>query len=79
MTIPENQLRRWSRLGAQVRSQRTYESIGNALARHEWPPTMGSPSMYLQGSYRNHINVAGDSDVDIVAESADVFYDNLTS
>jgi len=35
--------------------------------------------MYLQGSYRNHINVAGDSDVDIVAESADVFYDNLTS
>ena len=78
MTIPENQLRTWSQLGAQVRSQRTYESIRNALGTHEWPPAMGSPSVYLQGSYRNHTNIAGDSDVDVVAESSGVFYDNLT-
>lgn len=39
---------------------------------------MGSPSVYLQGSYRNHTNIAGDSDVDVVVETSGVFYDNLT-
>ena len=78
MKIPENQLRTWSQLGAQARSQRTYQSIRNALDRHVWPPAMGSPSVYLQGSYRNHTNIAGDSDVDVVVESSGVFYDNLT-
>ncbi len=78
MTIPESQLRTWSQLGAQARSQRTYESIRNALGGHVWPLAMGSPSVYLQGSYRNHTNIAGDSDVDIVVESSGVFYDNLT-
>ena len=78
MTISEDQLRSWSQLGAQVRSQRTYESIQNALARHAWPSAMGSPSVYLQGSYRNHTNIAGDSDVDVVVETSGVFYDNLT-
>ena len=72
MTIPENQLRTWSQLGAQARSQRTYQSIRNALGRHVWPPAMGSPSVYLQGSYRNHTNIAGDSDVDVVVESSGV-------
>ena len=73
MTIAENQLRTWSQLGAQARSQRTYQSIRNALGRHVWPPAMGSPSVYLQGSYRNHTNIAGDSDVDVVVESSGVF------
>lgn len=78
MAIPENQIRTWSQLGAQARSQRTYESIRNALGSHMWPPAMGSPSVYLQGSYRNHTNIAGDSDVDVVVETSGVFYDNLT-
>ena len=39
---------------------------------------MGSPSVYLQGSYRNHTNFAGDSDVDVVVETSGVFYHNLT-
>ena len=78
MAIPENQLNSWSHLGAQVGSQRTYESIRNALARHVWPADMGSPSVYLQGSYRNHTNIAGDSDVDVVVETSRVFYENLT-
>ena len=78
MTIPENQLRMWSHMGAQARSQRTYESIQYALGRYGWPPAMGSPSVYLQGSYRNHTNIAGDSDVDVVVETSGVFYDNLT-
>ncbi len=39
---------------------------------------MGSPSVYLQGSYRNHTNIAGDSDVDVVVGTAGVFYSDLT-
>ena len=39
---------------------------------------MGAPEVYLQGSYRNHTNIAGDSDVDVVVESSGVFYENLT-
>ena len=37
---------------------------------------MGRPSVYLQGSYRNHTNIAGDSDsdVDVVVESGNLFY-----
>ena len=36
MAIPEQRLKTWSKLGAQVRSQRTYESIRGALADHQW-------------------------------------------
>ena len=49
-----------------------------ALAGHPWPPNMGTPSVYLQGSYRNHTNIRGDSDVDAVAENSCFFYSNLT-
>ena len=34
--------------------------------------------VYLQGSYRNHTNIRGDSDVDIVVETSNVFHSNLT-
>ena len=33
---------------------------------------------YLQGSYANHTNIRGNSDVDLVVESSSVFYSNLT-
>ena len=78
MAIPEQRLKTWSKLGAQVRSQQTYESIRGALADHQWPWAMGVPRVYLQGSYRNHTNIAGDSDVDVVVETSGVFYSNLT-
>lgn len=78
MAIPEQQLKNWANLGAQARSQRTYESIQKALADHRWPAAMASPRVYLQGSYRNHTNIAGDSDVDVVVETSRVFYSNLT-
>ena len=77
MAIPEKQLKAWSALGAQARSQRTYESVRNALANRHWPAAMGSPRVYLQGSYRNHTNIAGDSDVDVVVETSGVFYSDL--
>lgn len=78
MAIPEQQLKTWSSLGAQARSKRTYDSIRDALADHEWPATMGFPNVYLQGSYRNHTNIAGNSDVDVVVESKGMFYADLS-
>ena len=33
--------------------------------------------VYLQGSYPNHTNIRGDSDVDVVVESGAVFYHNV--
>ena len=39
---------------------------------------MKTPAVYLQGSYRNHTNIAGDSDVDVVVETSGVFYSDLT-
>ena len=79
MAIPEQQLKTWSSLGAQARSKRTYDSIRNALADHRWPAEMGFPKVYLKGSYRNHTNIAGDSDVDVVVESKSMFYTDLTA
>ena len=78
MAIAEEQLKTWSKLGTQARSQGTYESIRKALANHRWLAVMGPPRVYVQGSYRNHTNVAGDSDVDVVAETPGVFYSDLT-
>ena len=78
MTIPESQLEIWSRQGATVGSAQTYNSIQTALASHPWHGNMDSSEVYLQGSYRNHTNIRGDSDVDTVAETGRIFCHNLT-
>ena len=44
---------------------------------YQWPQGMDH-KVYLQGSYRNHTNIRGDSDVDIVVETSAVFQSNLT-
>ena len=77
MGIPEQQLQTWSHLGAQQSSQATYASVNNALQNYDWPVEMGKPEVYLQGSYPNHTNIYGDSDVDVVAETSSVFYHNV--
>lgn len=75
MAIPESQLETWSHQGAQVSSKNTYNSIKTALANHSWPSAMNH-DVYLQGSYPNATNIYGDSDVDVVVESSNVFYDD---
>ena len=77
MGIPEYQLVTWSGLGAQRGSADTYASIKSALEAHNWPSAMKNYAVYLQGSYRNHTNIRGDSDVDVVVESLDMFYHNV--
>ena len=76
MGIPESQLERWSSIGAQQRSAATYRSIQTALAAHDWPRYMDH-DVYLQGSYPNHTNIRGDSDVDDVVETSRAFYHNV--
>ena len=73
MAIPEHLLITWSTLGAQQASADTYKSIKSALASHTWPSGMNH-AVYLQGSYPNHTNIRGDSDVDIVVEMSSSFY-----
>ena len=75
MAIPESQLESWTGLGAQQGSANTYNSIQAALQAHTWPGTMNQIS-YLQGSYPNFTNIRGDSDVDVVVESTNVFYND---
>ena len=76
MAIPETQLERWSHRGAVVGSMETHESIRHALDQHTWPNRMNHDA-YLQGSYPNYTNIRGNSDVDLVIESSNVFYSNL--
>lgn len=79
MTIPEQQLKLWAGIGAQKGSADTYSSVKTAIAAYNWPATMGVPKVYLQGSYPNHTNIRGDSDVDILVETGKVFYTNVAS
>ena len=76
MRIPELQLSSWAGLGAQRGSATTYNSIKVAFASHAWPHGMDY-NVYLQGSYANHTNIRGDSDVDIVVEGTSTFYHNV--
>ena len=64
-------------LGHAKGSQDTYASVNVALQSYDWPAEMGKPEVYLQGSYPNHTNIYGDSDVDVVAETSSVFYHNV--
>ncbi len=78
MTIPESQLETWSHQGAVTSSADTYAAIDRALANHSWPEGMSQKS-FLQGSYANHTNIRGNSDVDIVVEDTCVYYHNLST
>lgn len=77
MGVPQRTLESWSAQGATVASAATYKSIQAALFQYEWPPDM-TYEVYLQGSYPNHTNIRGDSDVDVAVQSSAVFYSNLS-
>lgn len=81
MAIPEAQLDTWTALGSVPQSSATYESIKNVLDAQSSPyyKKIGASGfeVFLQGSYRNHTNVFGDSDVDIVIMQTSSFYYNL--
>lgn len=78
MAVTESQLQnRWSNRGSITNAKKTHESIRTALGQHDWPSGF-SYEPYLQGSYRNHTNIYGDSDVDIVVELTSIFQKDLS-
>src|ERR1035437_7211077 len=77
MPTLEAQLETWSNPGAGVSAQATHTSIRAALCANTSPIremlTRGDVEIYLQGSYKNHTNIRGDSDVDVVVELKSTF------
>lgn len=80
MGIPERQLDRWTKQGAVTNSKRTYGKIERAFKSdrsamnqhdHDW-------EVYLQGSYANHTNIHGNSDVDIVVRLRSSWHSDLS-
>ncbi len=66
MGIPNSQLETWAKYVPHVSAQNAHKSIRKALILQNWPSNL--IDVYLQGSYRNHTNVQGSSDVDVVVQ-----------
>jgi hypothetical protein len=78
ITVTESQLENhWSNRGSIDEAQSTHESIRTALDRYDWP-SLFDYEVYLQGSYRNHTNIYGDSDVDVVVELTSIWKQSLS-
>lgn len=80
MAIPKRQLETWTKQGAVTNSKKTYGKIERSLKSdrsalsqhdHDW-------EIYLQGSYANHTNIYGDSDVDIVVRLLSTWRSDLS-
>lgn len=77
MTIPATTLSAWTRQGATQASIEAHSAVRNALDSYDWPSDI-KYRVFLQGSYKNHTNIRGDSDVDVVVQCTSVFYSNLS-
>lgn len=80
MPIKNSQLEIWSNQGATVTPKALREKIENVLTNEKSLITnKNSVSIFLQGSYRNSTNIYGNSDVDIVVQTNNVFYSDTSS
>ncbi|HWY62847.1 MAG TPA: nucleotidyltransferase [Rhizomicrobium sp.] len=73
MAIPESQLETWSNRGSVTQSSDTYQTIRNALLDTKALYAGKSFEVFLQGSYGNHTNIYGESDVDTVIRLDSIF------
>ena len=78
MAIPESQLESWSHQGSIAQSSRTYNTIKNALEAAGTPYASKDYQVFLQGSYGNDTNIYAESDVDIVIQSNECFFHDLS-
>jgi hypothetical protein len=78
MGIPEKQLETWSRRGAITTSANTRDAIYTALDLALSEAVFRDYEVYLQGSYRNHTNIIGESDVDIVIQLNSTYQSNYS-
>jgi len=76
--IPEDQLARWSNQGGTTNSIAAHKSIRTALEATDSPIYGRTCEIFLQGSYKNSTNIRADSDVDVVVQSNEVFYKDLS-
>jgi len=77
MLVDESRLESWSNQGGTQASIKTHEAIREALLSSDRFKNIRY-EIFLQGSYKNHTNIRGDSDVDIVVKSEEAFYCNLS-
>lgn len=77
MAIPEVQLATWSHIGSIHQSSSTYQSIKGVLEHADAPYRQRAIDCFLQGSYGNDTNIFGDSDVDIVLRTRELFHYNI--
>jgi hypothetical protein len=71
MATTDAERRQWTQQGAQDAAQATYAAVKKAIER--FPALNGKVEVFLQGSYANHTNTRGDSDVDVVVMSTTTF------
>ncbi len=74
MNIPNSQIESWQNQGAQSASINSHTSIRTAIENITQEFNF---EIFLQGSYKNHTNIRGDSDVDVVINIKEMFYHNL--
>jgi hypothetical protein len=77
MPIPETQLETWSHQGAMTQSTTTYRTIKNVLEATDLPYADKAFVVFLQGSYGNDTNIYAESDVDIVIQLRDCWYQDV--
>jgi hypothetical protein len=76
--IPAKQCDTWCDQGATVTSASTYTSIKAALAHQDSAIRGRDYDVYLQGSYKSDTNIRGDSDVDVVVELNETYYQDIS-
>jgi hypothetical protein len=79
MAISETQLETWSHQGQTGQFTATYQTLKLVLDSSQSPYANRSCDSFLQGSYANDTNVHGDSDVDIVLRTRDIYYSDTSS
>jgi hypothetical protein len=77
MSIPDDQLEIWAKIGAQETSKNTYATVKLCLDAGSY----GGRGFcnFLQGSYGNDTNIRAESDVDVVMEATGIYYYDLSA
>ncbi len=72
MATTSAERRQWTQQGAQDAAKRTYDAVKRAIDAAA--DLRGTVDVFLQGSYANHTNTRGDSDVDVVVMSTSTYF-----
>lgn len=79
MVISEEQLKSWSHQGSITQSSTTYNAVKSSLEQGMSFCRISNCDIFLQGSYGNHTNIYAESDVDVVIQQNNYFYNDLES